>query len=94
VSLLKKQIIETVERVDVWQLLDNVADIEEKLTDDDTVIRELTRIKKTRDQLEYQCSGLKVIFPNRQSMYDSQLRLQIEDLEEQIRKLLPHVEFE
>lgn len=93
-SLLKKQVVEVVEHLDVWEIMKNVADIEEQLTTDDTVIRELTRISKTRDQLEYQCQGLKVIFPNRQEMYDSQFRLQIEDLEKQICKLLPDIDFE
>lgn len=87
------EIIETVEWVSVWDLLKNQEWIREQ-TDDHVIQRELTRILESRAQLEYQRDYLRSLFPNRKQQYENQYQVQIRDLEETIKDLLPNLNYD
>lgn len=92
-SLLIPRVIETVEHVDIWDILDDPEQLEELCSGDEVKMDELARRRMDRERLQYQCNELKVIFPNRDKYYDDQLNLQISDLEKQIKALLPNLNF-
>jgi hypothetical protein len=80
--------VETVEAVDVWDILIDPVELE-SLTCDPVKQGELIRLSKDKERLQAQLDDLIRMFPDKRFFYKAQFRMQLRDIEKEIRALLP-----